>query len=413
MFIKVVNNIQKNLVLYYLLLSGLLVRLILANFPGFFVDTNTFFAWSLRVLETGFANFYSQDVWTSYTPGMIYLFYFLGILKTIFSLDSEQFYFLLKIPSILSDLVLSYLVYKQLLKTSGKNNAFLGLLFCLFNPVLIFNASIWGAFDGFMTLLLFLSIYYLNQRKLISSSIYFGLSILIKPQAIALIPVFGLFLLKNFSAKNILKLGLPALAIIIILSIPYFPNNPVFGIFDLVAKMSQDYKGNSLYAYNVWGSFGFWIDDSTILGFLPYRIWGILLFAVFWLYFYISFFKRKTDVYLLSALAFLFFFFLPTRVHERYLFSAFPFLILVSLQYKSKILLIFTALLSFMHLTNLYFVYVYYNEFYLHNPKLLYIPFFYEFLEKEGKFMSIISTLLFVLITITISRLILHKKHEF
>lgn len=412
MYTKTINNIQKNLVLYYLLISGFLVRLIFANFPGFFVDTNTFFAWSLRVLETGFANFYSPDVWTSYTPGMIYLFYFLGILKTIFSLDSEQFYFLLKIPSILSDLALSYLVYKQLLKTSGKNTAFLGLLFCLFNPVLIFNASIWGAFDGLMTLFIFLSIYYLNQKKLISSSIYFALSIFIKPQAVALAPVFGLFLLKNFSARNILKLSIPALITTIVLSMPFFPNNPIFGIFDLVIKMSQDYKGNSLYAYNFWGSFGFWVDDSTILGFLPYRIWGIFLFSVFWVSFYITFFRKKIDVYLLSALAFLFFFFLPTRVHERYLFSALPFLVLVSLQYRSKILLILTALLSFMHLINLYFVYVYYNEFYLHNPKLLYIPVFYEFLEKEGRLMSIISTLLFVLITITISRLILHKKHE-
>ncbi len=412
MHTKIIRNISKNLVLYYLLLSGFLLRLIFANFPGFFVDTNTFFAWSIRVLETGFGGFYSADVWTSYTPGMIYVFYLLGMLKVIFLPNDAQYYIILKLPSIFADLVLSYFVYKQLLKTSGKHIAFYGLAFCLFNPVLIFNASIWGAYDGLMTLFLFLSIYYLNQKKLISSSIYLGLSLLIKPQAIALAPVFGLYILKNFSIKTVVKLALPALLTIIILSVPYFPNSPIFGVFDLIIKMSQDYKANSLFAYNTWGSFGFWIDDSTNLWFLPYRIWGIILFGSFWIYFYLIFYKKKLDVFLFSSLAFLFFFFLPTRVHERYLFSAIPFLIVTALFYKSKMLLMLTAILSFLHLINLYFVYVYYNEFYLQTPKVLYIPGFYEFLEKDGKILSIISTLLFLLITITITRIIIRHKHE-
>lgn len=408
---KIKNNLQKNLVLYYLLLSGLLIRLIFANFPGFHVDTDTFFAWSLRVVDVGFANFYSPNVWTNYTPGMIYVFYFLGMIKNIFPLNGDQFYLLLKIPSIIADLVLSYFVYKQLLKTNSKKIAFYGLAFCLFNPVLIFNSAIWGAFDGLMTLFLFLTIYYLDQKKLITSSVYFGISILLKPQAIAIAPVIALFLLKNFSVKNLLKLSLPALITVITLSVPFFPNDPVAGFFKLFIQMAQDYKGNSLFAYNSWGIFGFWIDDETTLGLLSYRVWGLLLLSLFWIYFYLLFFKKKFDAVTLSTLAFLAFFFLPTRVHERYLFSAIPFLILTALRFKSKILIISTILLSILHVFNLYYVYIYYNEFYLKLPRVLYLAGFYESLESGAKLYSFISTLLFVLITIIITKIVLKGKH--
>jgi len=414
MYLKTItSNLHKNLVIYYLILAGFLIRLIFASFPGFHVDTDTFFAWSVRAFDLGLANFYSKDVWTNYTPGMIYLFYILGAIRELFSISDQYFYFVLKIPSILSDLVLSYLIYSVLQRIVSKRLALYGLAFCLFNPVLIFNASIWGAYDGFMTLFLFLSVYYLAHKKLLLASLFFGISILVKPQAIAIAPVFGLWLLKNFSINNAVKLSLPGFLAIIFLSVPFFPSDPFLGFFNLFVQMAQDYKGNSLFAYNLWGIFGFWIDDGVSLGFLSYRVWGLLLMTAFWVYFFVLFWKKKTiDVFILATLGFLAFFFLPTRVHERYLFSAIPFLILVSIYLKNRVLVISTVLLSLLHTVNLYYVYIYYNEFYLKLPKTLYIPGFYEGLESYGKILSGISTLIFAIIIITISRIVIKRKHE-
>lgn len=407
---KVQINFQKNLIIYYLILAGFLLRLIFASFPGFHVDTDTFFAWAVRAFDVGLAQFYSKDIWTNYTPGMIYLFYFLGLIRELFSISDSFFYFVLKLPSILSDLGLAFLIYKVLEKVVSKKMAMYGMAFCLFNPVLIFNASIWGAFDGFMTLFLFLSIYYLSQRKLILASVFFGISVLVKPQAIAIGPVFLFWLIYTFSQKtivnNLLKLSLPAILTVFILSLPFFPSDPLFGYFNLFIQMAQDYKGNSLFAYNFWGVFGFWIDDGTLLGPLSYRTWGILLMAIFWIYFFVLFYKKKiSDVYTLATLGFLAFFFLPTRVHERYLFSAIPFLILISVYLKNRVLILSTVFLSLLHTLNLYYVYIYYNEFYLQLPKVLYIPGFYEWLEENGRLLSGISTLIFAVIVITISRL--------
>lgn len=413
-FLKIASNLEKNLVIFYLLIAGFLIRLIFATLPSFHVDTDTFFAWSVRVVEVGFAQFYSKDTWTNYTPGMIYVFYVLGLIKKLFSISSDNFYLILRIPSFFADLFLSWFLYKQLLKSVSKKLAIYGLAFVLFNPVLIFNASIWGAYDGLLTLFLFLSVYHLAQKKLILSSIFFGIALLIKPQAIAIAPVFLLWVLKNFSLKNILQLSIPALITVVLLSIPYFPKDPIFGFFNLFSQMAQDYKGNSLFAYNFWGIFGFWIDDAARLGFLSYRTWGVLILAIFWIYFFVLFFKKKMlDIFTLSTLAFLAFFFLPTRVHERYLFSAIPFLILISLQLKSRILIVATIFLSLIHVINLYYVYVYYNEVYLKLPKTLYIEGFYEGLETNAKLLSVISTIIFVIIVIAISRQVISDKYDY
>lgn len=412
---KVQNNIEKNLIIYYLIIAGFLLRLIFASFPGFHVDTDTFFAWAVRAFDVGLAQFYSKDIWTNYTPGMIYLFYFLGLIRELFSISDSFFYFVLKLPSIISDLGLAFLIYKVLEKAVSKKMAMYGMAFCLFNPVLIFNASIWGAFDGFMTLFLFASIYYLAHKKLILSSIFFGISVLVKPQAIAIGPVFLFWLIYTFNQKtivnNFLKLSLPGILTVFLLSLPFFPSDPLFGFMNLFIQMAQDYKGNSLFAYNLWGTFGFWIDDSTLLGPLSYRAWGILLMGAFWIYFFILFYKKRiSDVYTLATLGFLAFFFLPTRVHERYLFSAIPFLILISVYLKNRVLILSTVALSLLHTINLYYVYIYYNEFYLQLPKVLYVPGFYEWLENNGRILSGVSTLIFTLIIITISRLAL--KHR-
>lgn len=408
---KIQTNLHKNLIVYYLILAGLLIRLIFASFPGFHVDTDTFFAWALRAYDLGLAKFYSKDVWTNYTPGMIYLFYLLGLIKSFFSIPDPWFHFVLKLPSIFADLILSFYIYKVLLKHVSKKLALYGLAFCLFNPVLIFNSAVWGAFDGFMTLFLFLSVYYLAEKKLILSSIFFGISILIKPQAVAIAPVFALWILKHFSFGRALKLSLPALLTIVIFSIPYFPQDPIFGFFNLFIQMAQDYKGNSLFAYNVWGILGFWIDDGAMLGPLSYRVWGILALAIFWIYFFILAIRKKViDVYIISTLAFLAFFFLPTRVHERYLFSAIPFLILISIYLKSRLLIWTTIILSILHTINLYYVYVYYNEIYLKLPKTLYIPGVYEWLENEGKLLSAISTVIFAIIIVGISKKVTSDK---
>lgn len=387
--------------LYIIIIIGLLFRLLLIPLPGFQIDVNVWFAWAERLNQTGFANFYSDQIWTNYTPGYLYILGFLGFIKNLFLINDSVFTLILKLPSIVAEIILGIFIYKQLVPKSFIW-ATMGLTFILFNPVFIFNSSVWGQIDGLFSLALIMSIYFLNKGRLIPSTIFLSLGFLIKPQAIALLPLFALFLIRNFSVKNLSQLIIPFLLTVFSLSLPFFINQPFSGLPKLFSKMVSDYSFTSLYAYNFWGMIGFWIPDNTLWSGLSYQTWGYILLASYWIVVGYLYFKKKLSVYALATLATLGFFFLPTRVHERYLYPAIVFLILLAAYHKSRLLLILSGALTFLHLLNLYYVYVYYNEFYLRLPKMLYNPIIYNFLDTNNKGLSLISTIIFILIIISI-----------
>ena len=309
---------------------------------------------------------------------------------------------MLKLPAIFAEVILGILIYKKLSIKVSKFYAILGSLFIFLNPALIFNSSVWGQVDGVFVLSIYLVVLYLEKENLVLSSALLGLSFLLKPQTIAIFPLFLLALIKNFALQNFVKISIPFLILCFTLSLPFFPNKPFNGLIDLILSTISQYQYSSLFAYNFWGIFGFWISDNQTWNNLSYQNWGYILFAIYWIiisYFYL---KKKMWILPLAVLAALSFYFLPTRIHERYLYPAIVFLIFYSFSIKSKLLIILTTILSIIHFLNLYYVYVYYNEFYLKLPKLLYIPLLYNFLDVNGKLLSFTSVILFILISIVI-----------
>lgn len=400
-------GILKNKILLIIVLGGFILRMMLTPLPGFRIDVDAWFAWAQRLNQLGFANFYSDQIWTNYTPGFLYILGLLGWIKNSLQINNSLFYLMLKLPSILAEVALAVFVYQWFINKS-KAWAKIALMAILFNPAFIFNSAVWGQIDGLFSLVLVLSIYFLMQKGFILSSIFLALGFLIKPQAIFLLPAFGLYLFKNFSLKNFLQLSLPLIFTTFLVSLPFFLNQPFTGLINLIYRMLGDYPFISLYAYNFWGIWGFWINDSNLWNGLTLKTWGYLLYIFYWIIIIFLYFKRKISILVLVTLAALSFFFLPTRVHERYLYPAIPFLILVAALLKSHLIWILAMILSLIHFLNLYYVYVYYNEFYLKMPKLLYNSTLYNLLDTQGRSLSFLSTTIFVLISLVIIKL----KHE-
>lgn len=403
---------------YLLILLGLVIRLILAFLPGFRIDVDVWAAWAYRVFDLGFIKFYSETVWTNYTPGYIYILYVLGAINKLLGLSPEVFYFLLKLPSIISELILATLIFKIVKEKSSFFISMIAASLILFNPGFIFNSSVWGQIDGLLSLLVVLSIYYLTKNKFILSSLTFSLAVLIKPQALFLSPLFIFFTLRNFNLKNILKLVIPGSFLALLLSLPFFISEPLTGLVELIVKMSNDYPVSSLFAYNFWGVVGFWIQDSTIWNNLTYRQWGLLLLGLYNIslaYFYCeetssAYFKKSMSLYSLAALVFLSFYFLPTRVHERYLYTAIPFIILAASQFRSTLLFSSTIILSLIHFLNIYYVYVYYNELFSNSTHVLYWGPLYNLLDQNDNVLSLVATMIFLYISLVIIRLNYVKK---
>ncbi len=388
-------------ILILIILLGLAIRLILIPLPGFKFDMDAWFAWALRLNQFGFSNFYSDQIWTNYPPGFLYLLYFLGALRNLFHLSDTVLYLLIKIPSILAEVLLGIFVYTELSKKSVKWGI-IAALAILLNPAFIFNSSIWGQIDGLLSLLIVLSVYFLNKNKIVFASIFFSLAFLVKPQAVAVLPLFILYLIKHLSLKNISMFILPAFLTTFILSLTFFINQPLTGLAQLFFKMFSDYSYTSLYAYNFWGVVGFWINDSQTWQILSYQHWGQIMLTIYWGILLYQYFKGKLSVYSTAALATLAFFFLPTRIHERYLYPGLVFLIIAASQFKSRLIILLTIILNLFHFLNLYYVYIFYNEIYLKLPKTLYIQFIYNFLDNKAKFLSLITTIIFALISIII-----------
>lgn len=401
---KIIKGIKVNFLIIILILIGIIIRLLLINIAGFKFDVDDWFAWSNRLNEVGYSNFYNPQVFSDYTPGYLYILHFLGFIKSLLHLDTNIFYILLKLPAIFADLILSIFIYKQLTRNKNKLYSYLGVLIFILNPAFIFNSTVWGQIDSIPTLFMFLSIIYFHGRKLILSSLLLGLAFLIKPQSFALLPIFILFLIKNSSIKNYLKLTIPFFLTTTILSFPFFSNAPFVGLWILIQKSVSQYPFNSLFAYNIWGIFGFWLPDKF------FYLWGYILLGGYWLIIGSFYLKKRLSVFSLAAFTTLSFFILLTRMHERYLYPGLFFLIFTAAVYKNKLLLTFSLILSAFHFLNLYYVYVYYNELYLKLPKLLYNPLLYNLLDANGKILSLLSTIIFILVSISLLKIDYAKK---
>ena len=383
------------------LLTGLLLRVLFSPIQGFKFDVDTWFAWAQRLNDLGFSNFYSDKVWTGYPPGFLYILYILGLIKDLFKVNDFLFYISLKFPSIIGELAIGAFAYK-LIPEKHKPWKKLALLFIVLNPAFIFNSAIFGQFDGLFTLFLILSVYYLSQKKLILSAALWSFSFLLKPQAILLCPVFLLFFLKNFSKNNIVNFLIPFVSVIFLGFLPFFPTNPIKGPVDIVFNLFGFYPYNSIFAYNIWGILGFWVLDNKSWLNITYQYWSYLLYILFWIIITIFYYRNKISLISLSTLAALSFFFLLTRMHERYLFPSLVFIIILACLKKSITLIILGTIYTLIHFLNLYYVYIYYNQIYLKLPPVLYNSSVYSWADSNIVLISIISTLIFFFTTFVI-----------
>ncbi len=379
----------------------------MGTLPGFKIDVGDWYAWSIRLNQLPFNQFYSSNYFSDYTPGYLYILYSIGLLKNLLSLSDPTFYFFLKLPAIISEIAISAIAFIELKRHLSIKLSLLGTYLILFNLSLIFNSAIWGQIDSVLTLTMLLSIYFLKQTKLILSSIFLSIAILIKPQALILLPVFGLYFLTKPSLKNLFKLSLPALITTLLLSLPFFGPSSLISLIALIQKTSNEYAYTSLFAYNIWGVIGFWINDNQMFGPLDYKTYSILMSLFYFCLLAWFKFKKKLGLYSLTTLACLAFYFLPTRVHERYLYPALIFLVLAVIETKNYSIWIIQTVFSLIYLSSLYYVYVYYNEIYYKMPHVFFNSTLYNFLQNNSVGISIFSTFIFILS----SWIILKSKH--
>jgi len=283
---------------------------------------------------------------------------------------------LLKLPSILADLGIAFVIFKFFKK---KDLGFKLAALWLFNPITFYNSAIWGQTDSIVNLLGLISIFFLTQKKLLSAMLFLTLSLLFKGSLAIFVPILFFYALwQKYDLQTWIKAILVSGIAIVLVSIWFHPylDLPIW-LLNLYNKQILPGEIGDLSA----NAFNFWylvshsrILDSTVYFGLPARVWGYAIS--------------------IASMAAIVTFLFMTRIHERYLYPFFP-VATILIGFKRKFMIAY-IILSFTFLLNMY------NLFWA--PA---IPFLENIL-KNTQLSSILAVINLVVFVVTFSWVILN-----
>jgi len=276
---------------------------------------------------------------------------------------------MVKLPFILCDIAIAYLIYK-LVYNHKKEYAKIAASLFLFNPVIIYNSTVWGQTDSLINLFALSGIYLIFNKKYFPGIFLFLTGFLFKLSLIIYLPIFGLLLLKRIRDwKQFILPILSFTAFIYLLAIPFAfgAKNPFQWIWYMYTNRVLVRQGSMLNgnAFNFWFLiFGLDFSKSEFSTFasLSYQLWSRLFFILTLIPICIKFLKSKLTLSLLlnslllsSFSSFLFL----TNMHERYLYPILPIFVILIFLNKSRFNIKYYTIISLLHLLNLYNLWFY------------------------------------------------------
>lgn len=347
--------------LVIIVVLGFILRVVLTvSSKGHSTDTNTFAFWMDRIVETGPRDFYSPDIFCDYPPGLMYLFWFMGMISKALGIvvfSSGDGLLMMMLPTLICDIAIVILAYNFAKKRWNNIVATAIALILCFLPAILYDGAVWHQVDSILALGLVVVFMLLHKKRYYLAAAVYGLAVLMKPQALMAGPVFAIAYIlmvvdayqsssqkKKFEAvlRGALKILLSAViafGVIFLLSLPFKGDQEMTWIIDKYYQTGTSYPYASVNAYNFFTLIGAnYADQATVLFGIPgtnfgisYEMLGnffILLAVVITIYFAIvAHKKRRVNYYLLSAFLLMAIFCFGPRMHERY---AFPVMILLA-----------------------------------------------------------------------------------
>lgn len=315
--------------LFVLLATGLIARLAGAFiYPGYQNDMNCFIGWSDHMFQNGPGGFYTDEMFTDYPPVYMYVLWLIGAVRNIIPMSDMATTLILKLPAIICDLLIGALLYNLANRKIGKYSAYFVTVLWLFNPAVFINASLWGQVDSVFTILVFIVLLLVTEKKLIPSFFIFGVAVMLKPQSLFYTPILLLAVAEEtiypvFKPKELLKyVGFGVLAILFALAIcvPFGLSNV---INQYIGTLSS-YQYGSVNAYNMWAAFGFnWANLTPVMSFIGTTMIVAVVIAAALFFFNI---KSESKYFWLGGFICFGVFVLAVKMHERY---AYPVMLLL------------------------------------------------------------------------------------
>ncbi len=363
-------------------LSAFILRIFLFS-SAYHGDLNNNISWGKSAVERGLPDFYEGKSWAYSAPNQPPLsilsfataakvwtvvdenIWWLNTNFRIFPSSSIWFWedkgmtLLVKLPPILADLAIAWLIYTYFRDKKKKNLGLMLSAVWLFNPITWYNSAIWGQTDSVVNFIGMVAVLALLKRRFILFSLFFTLSLLFKGSLAMFIPVVAIVAIKQkYEIIEWLKALGASVITVVVVSVWFHPK------IDLFVWLANLYKDRILpgeIGFLTANAFNFWwlvdpgrILDSTIYFGLPARFWGIaitlgaIVFILAWLWKKINDKKVFFSLVLVTLLTFLF----MTRIHERYMYPLFPYATLLLGLFSGMV--IPYIILSLTYLLNMY-----------------------------------------------------------
>ena len=361
---------------------GLAIRLSLLYLlpgSGFGPDLSSFRFWANDLATNGLYGFYQRDFFHDYTPGYLYVLWLVGTIGKALGGIGD----LIKIPPVLADVGIAYLVWAMLRELGVRERAAgLGALVVMLNPVFWFDNVVWGQVDSFGVLFLMLGLRSLWRDQPERAAIFGVIAAIVKPQLGILLPIIAVVTIRRalrptpkdpdaapesdrirrLEARTghpirIVTTGLAGYLTALVLCLPFglsvlqfTPTAPFVtsGLLEQIALAGGGYPYLTVNAYNAWAlvpsdlgislaASGQWVCDTLAtpadrcgtgyvqFGAVPAVIVGAVLLIGVMLTALWAIWRNPDRLTITVGLAViaLAFFMAPTRVHERYDFPFF------------------------------------------------------------------------------------------
>jgi Gpi18-like mannosyltransferase len=297
-----------------LLVAGLVIRLAVLDAKGHPGDAIVIGRWADNMATFGPWDFYRHD--GAIYPALLYAYWPIGVLLD--GLDQARAIKGLSIPFDVAIGVVAYLAARRMV---GPVRALVAPALYLLNPAVLLAGPVWGQVDAAGTLAYLLALLALAGRRFGLAGAFAVLALMIKPQfGLVLLPV-AVIAVQQWRAMRsrepIVRATLGGVAAYLLVAVP-LRLDPI-SYADRVISAGSFKEMSSANAANIWGLFvGYKQPDGGLV------YVGAVLLVLGLAAALLPLLRRQDLPMILTVGAFVIFafYFLPTRVHERYLFPA-------------------------------------------------------------------------------------------
>jgi dolichyl-phosphate-mannose-protein mannosyltransferase len=327
-------------------------------FPGYPDDVHAFERWSATMAWHGPHAIYDPPMPADYPPAYLYVLWMAGATARSSVTTVEGLRLFVETPPLVADLLLGLLIFAAVFHyRRSRRLALAAMLLFALNPALLYDTVVWGQADSVLVLPVVLAALLLIESQFVLGWAVAGLAGLVKPQALMVLPVFALWTMLRSDRRTWYYCGGAFLVTALGGFAPFLSGHPWYWPFSVYSFSASRYRLASMNAFNLMAVLG-GIDRPEFISFMGVSYIAVgtgLLVALYLTLAFLLWRKPSPQMVLIATfLAFLDFFVLAAREHERYLYPALAVVTLMA--FDAPALMALWVVLTATLLTNLIWV---------------------------------------------------------